>query len=296
MSLIKQLWIGIIVMLLLALGGSFAISIMSAKDYLEEQLRVKNMDNATTLALSMSQLEKDPVTLELLVSAQFDTGHYEVISLIDPEKNILASRRYEELKTDASSVTVPVWFTKLVNFEAAPGIAQVQDGWKQYGTLVVKSHSRYAWQALWKSTSQLLTWFVIAAIISGVIGTIILKFISSPLNTVIKQAEAIGERRFITSDEPKTTEFQRLVRAMNALSQSVKTMLEKETLQLEKLRRESQLDSLTELPNRNHFLNLLESKLNRDDSDSSGVIAIIRFLNLVELNNHLGRASVDHAI
>lgn len=296
MSLIKQLWIGIIVLLLLALGGSFAISIMSAKSYLEEQLRVKNMDNATSLALSMSQMEKDPVTLELLISAQFDTGHYEYITLADPQKNILVARRYEENKNAEKSPSVPIWFTHLVNFDAEPGIAQIQDGWQQFGTLTVKSHSRYAWQALWNSTSQLLTWFVVAAILSGLVGTFILKFISSPLDTVIKQAEAIGERRFVTSDEPKTTEFQRLVRAMNTLSHSVKTMLEKETKQLEKLRRESQLDSLTELPNRNHFLNLLESKLNRNDSDSSGVIAIIRFLNLTELNNHLGRSAADHAL
>jgi diguanylate cyclase (GGDEF)-like protein len=296
MSLIKQLWIGIIVLLLLALGGSFIISIMSAKNYLQEQLRVKNMDNATSLALSMSQMEKDPVTLELLISAQFDTGHYEYITLADPQKNILVTRRYEENKNDAQTSSVPNWFVRLVSFDAEPGIAQIQDGWKQFGTLTVKSHSRYAWQALWNSTAQLLSWFVVAAILSGVVGTIILKFISSPLNTVIKQAEAIGQRRFVTSDEPKTTEFQRLVRAMNTLSQSVKTMLEKETKQLEKLRRESQLDLLTELPNRNHFLNLLESKLNRDDSDSSGVIAIVRFLNLAELNNHLGRAAADHAL
>lgn len=296
MSLIKQLWIGIIVLLLLALGGSFIISIMSAKNYLEEQLRIKNMDNATSLALSMSQMEKDPVTLELLISAQFDTGHYEYIRLTNPQKKILVERNYEENKNEPHSASVPSWFTHLVNFDAEPGIAQIQDGWQQYGTLTVKSHSRYAWQALWSSTSQLLSWFVIAALLSGVVGTIILKFISSPLNTVIKQAEAIGQRRFVTSDEPKTTEFQRLVRAMNTLSQSVKTMLEKETKQLEKLRRESQLDSLTELPNRNHFLNLLESKLNRDDSDSAGVIAVVRFLNLVELNNHLGRAAADHAL
>lgn len=297
MSLIKQLWIGIIVLLLLALGGSFAISITSAKNYLEEQLRVKNMDNATSLALSMSQMEKDPVTLELLISAQFDTGHYEFITLTDPQQKTLVERHFEEKElTDKKSSNVPAWFTRLVNFNAAPGIAQIQDGWQQYGTLTVKSHSRYAWQALWDSTSQLLTWFVIAAIMSGLIGTFILKFISSPLNTVIKQAEAIGQRRFVTSDEPKTTEFQRLVRAMNTLSQSVKTMLEKETKQLEKLRRESQLDALTELPNRNHFLNLLESKLNRDDSDSAGVIAIVRFLNLADINNHLGRAAADHAL
>ncbi len=296
MSLIKQLWLGIILLLLLALGGSFIISIMSARDYLQEQLRVKNMDNATSLALSISQMEKDPVTLELLISAQFDTGHYEYITLKDPQKKILVSRRYEENKNNAASSNIPSWFTHLVNFDAEPGVAQIQDGWQQFGTLTVKSHSRYAWQALWHSTSQLLSWFVIAAMLSGVIGTIILKFISSPLNTVIKQAEAIGQRRFVTSDEPKTTEFQRLVRAMNTLSQSVKTMLEKETRQLEKLRRESQLDSLTELPNRNHFLNLLESKLNRDDSDSAGVIAVVRFFNLAEINNHFGRAAADHAL
>ena len=296
MSLIKQLWIGIIVLLLLALGGSFAISITSAKNYLEEQLRVKNIDNATSLALSISQMQKDPVTLELLISAQFDTGHYEFITLTDPQKKILVTRRYEENQSNTKIATVPNWFTKLVNFNAEPGIAQIQDGWQQYGTLSVKSHSRYAWQALWDSTSQLLTWFVIAAVLSGLLGTFILKFISSPLDTVIKQAEAIGQRRFVTSTEPKTTEFQRLVRAMNTLSQSVKTMLEKETKQLEKLRRESQLDTLTELPNRNHFLNLLESKLNRDDSDSVGVVAIVRFLNLAELNNHLGRAAADHAL
>lgn len=296
MSLIKQLWIGILLLLLLALGGSFVISILSAQHYLEEQLRVKNMDNATSLALSITQMEKDPVTLELLISAQFDTGHYEYITLTDPQKKILISRRYEELKNSASPLKVPQWFTKIVNFDAEPGIAQIQDGWQQYGTLTVKSHSRYAWQALWQSTSRLLTWFAVAAILSGIVGTIILKFIASPLNVVIKQAEAIGQRRFVTSDEPKTTEFQRLVRAMNALSASVKSMLEKETQQLEKLRRESQLDPLTELPNRNHFLNLLESKLTRDDSDSSGVIAVLRFLNLSEINNHQGRTAADHAL
>ena len=58
MSLIKQLWIGIIVLLLLALGGSFIISIVSAKSYLEEQLRVKKLEKKTSLALSMSQIRK----------------------------------------------------------------------------------------------------------------------------------------------------------------------------------------------------------------------------------------------
>ena len=115
MSLIKQLWIGIIVLLLLALGGSFIISIVSAKSYLEEQLRVKNMDNATSLALSMSQMEKDPVTLELLISAQFDTGHYEYIKLVDPQKKILVNVTMKKTKAihyhQRYQVGLPIWLT-----------------------------------------------------------------------------------------------------------------------------------------------------------------------------------------
>ncbi|HWV13783.1 MAG TPA: EAL domain-containing protein [Cellvibrio sp.] len=296
MSLIKQLWIGIIIMLLLAMGGSFFISLLSAKHYLEEQLHVKNMDNANSLALSLSQMEKDPVTFELLISAQFDTGHYDYIVLTDPQKNIIVSRQYNPADKSQADSDVPQWFTQLMDFDADPGIAQVQDGWQQYGTLSLKSQSRYAWQALWKSASQLLGWFVLAALICGAVGTSILKFISSPLDIVIKQAEAIGERRFITSDEPKTTEFQRLVRAMNSLSESVKVMLEKETKKLEQMRKESQLDGLTDLPNRNHFLNLLESLLSREDSGSNGVLVLVRVLNIGELNNRFGRTATDNVL
>lgn len=296
MSLIKQLWIGILIILLIALGGSFFISLLSAKQYLEEQLHVKNMDNANSLALSLSQMEKDPVTFELLISAQFDTGHYEYIVLTDPQKKVIASRQYKEENNTQDQREVPQWFTQLINLDAEPGIAQVQDGWQQYGTLTIKSQSRYAGQALWNSATQLLGWFVLASLLCGVVGTIILKFISSPLDIVIKQAEAIGERRFVTSNEPKTTEFQRLVRAMNSLSDSVKVMLEKETKKLDQLRKESQLDSLTDLPNRAHFLNLLESLLSREDSGSAGVITLVRVLNITELNNRLGRNVTDNAL
>ena len=58
MSLIRQLWIAIAVVTLLAFSGSLVLSTLSARQYLEEQLRLKNVDNATSLALSMSQLPK----------------------------------------------------------------------------------------------------------------------------------------------------------------------------------------------------------------------------------------------
>lgn len=293
MSLIKQLWIGIIIMLLLVLGGNFVISTITAKTYLQEQLRLKNIDNANSLALSISQLpEKDPVTLELLITAQFDSGHYEYIIFQDEHKKPIVARNFADEKVE----TVPEWFASRVKFDVAPGIAQVQDGWQQAGTLIVKSHSRYALEALWKNTRDLFDWFLFATLLSGLVGSLILKYISRPLDVVVDQAEAIGERRFIISQEPKTKEFQRLVRAMNTLSNSVKQMLDKEARQLEILRRESQTDRLTGLVNRAHFLNLLEVQLTREDAEKCGILAIARILMLQELNQQLGHNQVDQML
>jgi EAL domain-containing protein (putative c-di-GMP-specific phosphodiesterase class I) len=293
MSLIKQLWIGITIMLLLVLGGNFAISTITAKTYLQEQLRLKNIDNANSLALSISQMaEKDPVTLELLITAQFDAGHYEYIIFQDANKKPIAARNFDDEKVDS----VPDWFARRVSFDVAPGIAQVQDGWQQAGTLIVKSHSRYALEALWKNTRDLFDWFLCATLLSGLIGSLVLKYISRPLDVVVDQAEAIGERRFIVSQEPKTKEFQRLVRAMNTLSTSVKNMLDKEARQLEVLRRESQTDRLTGLINRTHFLNLLEVQLTREDAEKRGILAIARVLMLHELNQQLGHNQVDQLL
>ncbi|MHB0986956.1 MAG: LapD/MoxY N-terminal periplasmic domain-containing protein, partial [Sulfuricella sp.] len=61
MTLTKQLWIAITAIMTIAFGISFLISAWSAKSYLEDQLQLKNIDNANSLALSMSQVEKDPV-------------------------------------------------------------------------------------------------------------------------------------------------------------------------------------------------------------------------------------------
>lgn len=297
MSLIKQLWIGIIVLLLLVLSGNFVISTITAKTYLQEQLRLKNIDNANSLALSISQMpDKDPVTLELLITAQFDAGHYEYIIFQDADKQPIVARNFEGDDKNIAANNVPHWFAEQVKFEVAPGIAQVQDGWQQAGTLIVKSHSRYALEALWNNTRDLLDWFICATLFSGLVGSFILKYISRPLDLVVEQAEAIGERRFIVAEEPKTKEFQRLVRAMNTLSQGVKHMLDKEARQLDLLRRESQTDALTGLANRTHFLNLLDAQLTREDTQESGVIVLARIMNLTELNSQLGHQQVDQLL
>ena len=288
MSLYKQLWIGIALLMTIAFGGSFIVSSISAKAYLQEQLSIKNSDNANALALSLSTAEADPVMLELTLSAQFDTGFYRSIRLVAPDGSEMLSREDNSPITEA-----PMWFVNLFILKADPGISQIQNGWNQVGTLTLESHSRFAYRALWASTLRLLGYFFVAALFAGIAGTFLLRFITKPLDAVVDQAQAIGERRFITTPEPNTLEFKAVVSSMNTLSSRIKDMLAQEAARLEQWRKDAQLDAVSKLLNRGPFIGKLSAVLDRDDASSSGVLMMIRLPGLIELNRSEGRAVVD---
>lgn len=293
MSLNKQLWLAIAILISMTFIGGVAVSSYYARDYYVDQLAVKNIDNANSLALSMSQLEKDPVMLELMIAAQFDTGHYQRIELLSPDGVSLVRKVYT---ANAQEPNVPAWFARAMQFSIAPGVAQVQNGWHQYGTLYLESHSKYALQALWQVSCQLLYWFLLIAVICGVLGTLFLHFITKPLAQVVEQAEAIGGRRFITSEEPRTLEFNRVAKAMNRLSARVRQMLEVESQRLNELRQQSQQDPATGIANRQYFFNMLDCRLIAEDESAQNGLVLIRITDLAALNQQLGRLATDRWI
>ena len=288
MTLTRQLWLAVIAIMTLAFGISFLVSAWSAKNYLEDQLRLKNVDNANSLALSMSQMDKDPVVIELLIAAQFDIGHYQQIKLTSPSGKVMVER-----VSDATTDKVPAWFVRLIPLHTEPGIAQVQDNWRQYGTLAVMSSNQFAYEALWRGNLRLLAWFLVGALLCGVIGTLILRSITRPLGDLVQQAEAIGARRFVTLDEPRTHEFRSVVRAMNALSGQVRHMLDEASQRLDHLRQVAQHDALTGVMNREHFLNKMEYALEGVNAAPTGGLFIMRLPDIIRLNKELGRETTD---
>lgn len=291
MSLIKQLWLSVITMMLLAFGGSFIITLIFSKNYLEEQLQTKNLDNANSLALSISQLEKDSVNIDLLIAAQFDTGHYAYIGLVDPEGKVLSERR----KTSTIAKT-PSWFAHLAPIEVSPGIAQVQDGWSQYGTLTIVSDTQFAYEALWRGCLMMLSWIFVLALISGIVGTLVLRVITRPLRDVVSLAEAIGDRRFISIEEPRIEEFRAVAHAMNLLSGRIKKMLDEETQRLEQLRLDTNYDPVSGLMNRSHFSNRAEGIITNAEKFTEGTVVVAKLQNLSTLDKHLGQNETDQLI
>ncbi len=288
MSLIKQLWLTIVVILLLAFGGSLFIGVSASRAYIEQEVRIKNADNANALALTMSQMPKDPVTLELLVAAQFDTGHYRRIELRDPQGEIIEQRQAGEAIED-----VPAWFVDLVRFEVPPGQAVVQDGWRQFGSLTLESQHSYAYRSLWRSSLELVGWFALAAVLSLILGGWLVRTIRRPLRNVVEQALHIGERRFTTIPAPRTRELREVVVAMNQLSAAVRDMLGEESEKLDQLRRRLQHDGVTGVLKREAFLAQLQIHLESQDSRASGTLALVRLARLADINEQLGHGETD---
>jgi diguanylate cyclase (GGDEF)-like protein len=287
MSMYRQLWLAVIVSMLVALAGSLLASSLSARGYLVEQLSMKNTDNAATLALSLTLKEPDAVETELAVSALFDSGHYELIRITDPRGNVLVER-----KMAPGAYGAPAWFVRLLPIEARPGQAQISSGWKQVGAVYLVSNSRFAYESLWKNVWELAGALFVATLIGGYLGTLILRRLRAPLQTVIGQAKAITERRFVTIEEPDVPELKQLATAMNATVGRLKSMFEEETVRLDAVRREANCDSLTGLANRSHFLARLHQALEAEDSRGIGLI-LVRVADLAGINRRLGRDATD---
>ena len=290
MSMYRQLWLAIIISTLLALGGSLFASMLSARGYLQSQLSIKNADNAAALALTLSQSNPDEVSAELAVSSLFDSGHYELIRIVDPAGKTIVERMEPVVELDA-----PLWFVHRLPINATPGQAQISKGWKQFGTVTLISHSRFAYGALWQSAYEMATALALAGLIGGYLGSLVLRRLRIPLNAVIAQAKAITERRFVTIDEPRVPELRQLAIAMNATVGRLKSMFDDEATRLETVRREANFDPLTGLANRSYFMARLRA-LTDGENSTGGTVFIARLANLTDVNQALGREATDELL
>ena len=155
MSLLRQVLLIIIGATLMAFIVSLVVSTLSARDYLQQQLFTQSSDNASSLALSLSQQSEDPAMLELMTSALFDSGHFELIRFRDPHGKISIELKNKELPSK-----VPGWFMHAFPIEVLSGKALVSKGWKQAGSVEVRAHAKYAYDSLCSGVVKLFFWFI----------------------------------------------------------------------------------------------------------------------------------------
>lgn len=287
MSMYRQLWFAIILSTLIALVGSLFASTYNSRAYLNEQLRMKNSDNATILALSLNQKKPDPVELELIVASLFDNGHYAHIKIIGPDGATIVERKANE-----TALQVPLWFMQMFPIQSAPGQAQINDEWKLFGTIYLVSQSGGAYLTLWQSAKDMFVSLAFSGLIACYLGALVLRRLKSPLDLVIAQAKGMSERRFTTTPEPSVPELKQLSSAMNSSSALLKAMFAEEAERLAALRIQANSDPATLLANRNHFITQLQVAVEEENAPE-GHLILIRLAGLSQLNKSLGHNHTD---
>jgi EAL domain-containing protein (putative c-di-GMP-specific phosphodiesterase class I) len=291
MSLIRQVWLLLLATLLLAFAGGVVVSISAARDTLETQLRLKNSDNATALAMVLSQQKGERQTMELVMTAQFDTGFFRRIGFTPADGSAPFVRR-----SDSRPQQAPLWFVELLPIDSTPGVAQVSDGWRALGAVEVVSHSAYAHDDLWRASLQAAGALTVVGVLSGLVAALLLGRIRRPLEATVAQARSLERGEYVTVPEPGTTELRRLTRAMNSMVARLKLVFEGQAAQVEALRRQVNCDALTGLSNRAHFIGQLTASLRSEDGHALGGLVLLRVLDLAGLNRMLGHAGTDRVI
>lgn len=291
MSLLRQLWITVIVASLIAWLAGFAVSIYTARSYLEQQLLAQGADTATALALSMSQQKLDKAQAEVMVSALFDSGHFEQVRYRDVLGRLVVERHHGTVASRA-----PWWFVRAIAIDARPGSALVNQGWSQAGSVTVVAQKQFAYDALWRGTLQLGGVMLLLGGLWALAIKVLMRWVRGPIELMVEQAKAIGERRFITNKEPRVLEFKSVVRALNLMVEQVRAMFSEQAGRIEALRTEANRDSLTGLPNRSFFMGRLRSELDDEESPPIGALALIRLCDLADINRRIGRERTDALI
>ncbi len=290
MSMIRQVWLLVLLVVMGGCLGGIGVSVRQAQQYIQTQVSVKNNDNAQSLALTLSQLKGDAALLELGVSAQFDTGHYERILLTAPDGRALVDRRVEGKSTSA-----PAWFVRALPLAPKPGVAQVSSGWTQLGRLEVHSHTSYAYDDLWTGTVRIVWWMLALGGLTAVLGLWAVQRLRRPLDAVVSQAQAVSERQFVLMPEPKVPEMRRVAQALNAMVERLRKLFTEQAEEVERLRRAAHCDELTGLTHRRQFMADFQTLLQSETPNGAlqGQLVLLRLLDLAGVNRRLGHVQTD---
>ena len=293
MSLRKQLFLAICLFLLVAFSGSFFVGLESSREQVLGQLRSHAQDTATALGLSLTTQIHDPAMIQLMVSAIFDSGYFSSIRIINLEnEQVLVERSAPALARD-----IPRWFVSLVNLHPQGGDALITRGWEQVARVEVLSNPQFALARLWDSTLGTLIWLLVCGLLSAVLGSWWLRRQFRPLEAMVRQAEAISKREFLSLPRPpRTPELKRVVLAMNQMVEKLRALFAEEAARSEKLRAQSYQDSLTGLANRRLLDEQLADHLLVGEQSSDGHLLMLRINDLVGLNQRLGGQRTDALI
>lgn len=289
MTLFKQIALILSILLIIILATVLNLNFKAANTSVQDRLYEDAKNTATSLSLSLGSANGDISMMSTMINANFDSGTYSYISLVDVDNVLLYER-----KAEGEQLDVPEWFLSITNIEAPVASANVSAGWSQVGILNVQGDVSYAYNALYTILKGLLISFSIISALGLLALNLLLIVILKPLKEVQKQAEAVIRNEFILQDNiPYTTEFKDVVLGMNNMVSKVKAMFDKGNRELKRQKELEYIDPVTKLRNRKYLIDKLPEYLKIDAVSKGGINMMIALSGAIEANEVLGRKKAD---
>ncbi len=283
MALLTSLFM--VVTLLTVLGLNFK----TANEQIQTQLYNDAKNTAASLSLTLGTAMGDTAMMSTMINANFDSGHYQSIVLVDHNNTTIYERHAETIDSP-----VPQWFLHSVPIHSPTATAQVSSGWSPIGVLYVQSNNMHAYVQLYDIFIDLLIWFGIIAAIALAILSMALHLFLRPLKRVQEQAEAVGKNRFIIQEElPSIVEFRDVVDTMNTMVTKVKTIFDKGNEALKKNQELLYRDPVTQLYNRRYLMLKLPHLLSPQSDHIGGSALFITLRDAKRINQQLGHQKAD---
>jgi diguanylate cyclase (GGDEF)-like protein len=282
----------------LATAGGTAFGLWAARDALQAQWSAANRDAAVRLAAVLAGQGGDALQMKRVATEALDAGRYRLVRLRAPDDTLLLER-----ESPPASSAVPAWLVESASMSAPPGIAVVGDGLQAVARVEVEGDAEPALGALWSGLWRGFAWLFGAALASLAAAAWLLRRWFGALDRLVVQAQALSEGRFVEVAEPAAGEFRRLASGMNAAVRRLRMLFDSHATQLEAVRMQAQVDALTGLSNRRHFLARLERALvgkaergAAPDTPRRGSLLIVRLHDLEAMNKRVGHATVDRLL
>jgi diguanylate cyclase (GGDEF)-like protein len=286
MTLFKQISLVFTIFITLIIITLAYFNFKSSNEFLISQIHSSSKNSAISLGLSLNSVADpdDMSTMESMISAIFDSGYYESITLRDTEGKILIQSIQPVVVKD-----VPKWFMEFVDFEVPVAQTEVMAGWFPLGKLTIKGHAGYGYNQLWKAFKETIASVSMWILVSFVSLYIILSIILKALKNIQRQALGINDNEFIkVTDMPYTTEFKEVTIAMNSMVGKVEEIFQKEKESFRKYQELLYTDQDTKLWNRRYFMLELNNYLEAEDKNSNGLVAFISINEYSKIKEQLG--------
>ena len=292
MTLGRQLASAASLIFFVALAGIEAIHLYSSQAHMQRQLESLAQDAATSIGLSLGTLLRgggDAALAETVINPAFDRGHYERIEYLSAVGEPVVVKALPKEEGD-----YPGWFAGIFTLRAPTAESLVSAGWRQLGKVRVTVHPRYAYEQLWQTFRDTMLYLVLIFAAALLALRLFLRGLLRPLAAVETAAMSISARDFVTLRlRPRTRELQRVVAAMNVMSEKMREAIEAESRRAEQMQAAAYRDPVTGLLNGRGFAARFESTYEGEHEPFRGIFAMAEIADLGVINRQVGPERCD---